>query len=162
MSSTVPASHVTDALSLEADGYVHLFKLLLYPTGIIAFTGGQGITWQGVEFEQVACKLSGLGSHASEQVSRPKLDIQNPDGAYSKVVSQGSLNGARIQRFRVLRSDALADNNIYVSNTWRIGRVTNLTRVRLSLELRELGDGPNYVVPALTFSAPEFPSVTLR
>ena len=157
-----PPNHVTNALSIEADAYVTLYKLQLVPSGLITITAAQQVTWQGVEYENVPCQMSAVASYANEQVSRPRLEVGNPDGAYSPLVAQGALEGALLTRYRVLRDDLLADRNIYISHMWKVARVANLTRNRVSLELRELGDGPNFVVPAQTFSPPIFPVVNLR
>lgn len=157
-----PPNHVTNALSIEADAYVTLFKIQLVPSGLVTITAAQQVTWQGLEYESVVCQMTSVASYATEQVSRPRLEIGNPDAAYSPLVSQGSLEGALVTRYRVLRDDLLADRNIYISHMWKVARVAALTKHRVSLELRELGDGPNFVVPAQTFSPPVFPVVSLR
>jgi phage-related protein len=157
-----PPSHIEDALQLEAAAYVHLFKLDLLPSGFIAFTRSQQLTWQGIEYEAIQCQISGLGSYATDQVSRPRLDVQNPDAAFSALVAQGGIEGARLTRYRVLRADAKANRNVYVAHSWRVSRIVMLTRIRIQAELRELGDGPNFVIPATTFSPPDFPVVSVR
>ena len=159
---TIPASHVDNALKIEADGFVHLFKVMLLPSGVVGITSGQGITWQGVEYESLQCKLSGLGSHATEQVSRPRFDVQNPEGAFSGLIAQGALEGSRLYRYRVLRADAEANNNVFQVQWWRIVRVARLNRETVSLELRESGDGPNFVLPANISPPPDVPTVSLR
>lgn len=159
---SIPSTHVADALKIEADGFVHLFKIMLVPSGVVGITAGQAITWQGVEYESLQCKLSGLGSHATEQVARPRFDVQNPEGVFSGLIAQGALEGARLYRYRVLRTDVEANNNIFQVQWWRIVRVARLNRIAASLELRESGDGPNFVVPANVFAPPDFPTVSLR
>lgn len=157
-----PANHVLDSLAIESDGYVTLFKVQLVPSGVLAITASQQVTWQGLEYESVPCQMTAVASYASEQVSRPRLEVGNPDGAYSPLVAQGALEGALLTRYRVLRDDLLENRNIYVSQMWKIVRVASLSKHRVSIELRELGDGPNFVVPAQTFSPPVFPVVSLR
>lgn len=157
-----PQSHVVDHLNIEGDGYHQLYKIQLVPSGLIAFTAGQEVTWQGIEYDQIMCQLSGTGSYATEQTARPRLEVQNPDAAYSALVAQNSLEGALVTRYRVLRDDLVNDRNVYVAHQWKIARVLMLTRLRLSVELRELGDGPNFVIPGQTFSPPKFPVVNLR
>jgi phage-related protein len=159
---SAPNNHVVDAMSIESDGYVSLFKVQLVPSGFIAFTNSQQVTWQSIEYDGVPCQISGIGSYASEQTSRPRMDVANPDGAYSILVAQGALEGAQLTRYRVLRDDLINDRNVFVKQSWKIVRIATLTKQRLSLELRELGDGPNFVVPAQTFSPPKFPVVSVR
>jgi phage-related protein len=151
------------AVELSAEGIVDLFKLTLRSGSGDIYVTAHGInTWQGNNYQSLACQLSGVASHASEQTSRPRMTVQNPDGAFTGVVAQGSLENARLTRYRMLRSHAEQDLPIYKSQTWRVARVASLTRFMFVLELRSLEDRANFIIPSVTFSPPNFPAVTLR
>lgn len=152
-----------NSVELSAEGIVHLFKLVLRQgTATIYFTPDEGRTWQGNYYEPVPCQLTGVGSYADEQSARPRFSAQNPDGAFTGVIAQGSLENAQITRYRLLRSHAEQNLNIAISQRWRVGRVTSLNRFMFTLELRDTADRANNVIPSRTFSPPDFPSVTLR
>jgi phage-related protein len=160
--STIPHSHIEDAQKLEADAYIELFKLRLFMEQVLYFKADKGGVWQDNTYEGVALSMTGMGAYADQQVARPKLTIQNPDAVYSTFINQGTLERAEVTRYRVKRTDYEADLPIFVSQVWYVGRVTMLTRLYFSVELRAIGDNPNFTIPSRTFSPPEFPSVSIR
>lgn len=157
------ASLRENSVELTGEGVCQLFRLMLRSgSGNIHFTADGTSTWQGMTFEAVACQLSGVASYADEQSARPRMTVQNPDGAFTGVVAQGALENAKLTRWRVLRRHAELDVNISTMQTWRVARVLSLNRFLFSVELRSMDDRANYTIPAQTFSAPDFPTVTLR
>lgn len=152
-----------NAVELTAEGIVHLYRLVLRQgNGILYFTPDSIRTWQGNDYDAVPCELSGVGVYADEKSARPRFTMQNPDGAFTGIISQGSLENARLTRFRLLRAHAEQDLDIAWAQTWRVARVSSLNKYMLSLELRDMADRANFVIPSRTFSPPEFPAVTLR
>ncbi len=157
------ASHRADAVQLTSEGYVHLYKLLLRQgTAIVCFSPDPVLYWQGNKYESIPCELTGVGSYADEQQARPKFNCHNPDGAFTGIIAQGALESARLTRYRLLRSHAEQNQNIFTSKTWRVARVTSLNKFAFSLELRDISDRANYVIPSETYSPPKYPSVSVR
>lgn len=163
MSGTLPTKHIIDAQKLdEAESYIELFFIQLREGQQFYLKNDNSGTWNGLTWEGLACKLTGTGSYADSQVARPKFQCQNPDALFSPFIAERALDGAFLTRYRVLLSDFVANNLIYVSQIWYVGRVSSLSRSAFILELRDFGDAPNQVIPALTFSPPKFASVSVR
>ncbi|HQT80195.1 MAG TPA: hypothetical protein PLD10_24410 [Rhodopila sp.] len=160
MTNSVPATHLTEALKLEAEGYVDLFKIVFYQSSTLYIKSDNTVSWNGQVWEGIALKLTGVASYGDTQVSRPKLQLQNPDAIWSPFVSEGVLEGAMVTRYRVLNSDLAANNPVYISQTWQVGRVMSCTRLYIIMELRSLIDAPNFLIPARLFAPPAFPTVS--
>lgn len=158
----IPANHITEAQKLTADAYVDLFEIRPTAGGVVRVKNMDPVTWQGNDYESMPLQLSGFGENAGEEVSRPTLTVVNPDGVFSGLVSQGYLNRATVKRFRLLKADLDVDANVYIEHTWVVGRIASLTNQSISMELRNLFDGPNFILPRRTFSPPDFPAVNLR
>lgn len=161
---TAPLSHIVEATKLTADAEVYLYRLDLRPSGSqsVYLKSDETVFWQGQIWEGLAIAMSGVGRYADEKFSRPRLVLQNPDGIFSKLISQGALDGADVVRFKVLKGDLDRDRGVYQMQSWWIARVVSLSRVSVQCELREQLDGPNFILPAHTYSPPEFPTVTIR
>lgn len=157
----IPDTHFADAFKLEAaSGYVDLFKLVLNDgvTTLHLKLNNDG-TWQGNDYEGTGIKLDGVSKYADDQTSRPSLIIFNPNGIFSYLVNQGVLEGATVTRYRVIRSDFEGDINVFRSQRWVVRRVASLKVGMLTLELRDLMDGQQFLVPGRMFMPPDFPSV---
>lgn len=159
---TIPASHIDEAQKLNAQGYAELYRMDFHGGSTVYLKTDHTEAWNGNVWEGVALKLTGAGQYGSDQVARPKLELQNPNGMFSPFVSEGVLDGALVTRFRVLYEDILANNPVYVSNVWQVTRVASLTKVSMALELRSFGDSPVFLIPSLTYSPPVFPVVSVR
>ena len=162
MTVSIPQVHATDAVSLTADGIVELFHIILYPgTTHLYLKDNDNVTWNGNVYEGIPIQLRGTGSSADATVVRPTLNIFNPNAMFSAQVASGTIEGAEVIRYRVLRSNLSASTPIFIQHSWRVIRVSQLTRYNISLELREDIDGPNFLTPARMYMPPEFPSVTI-
>lgn len=159
--AVVPNSHIVQALQLNADGYVYLFKITLNSGGTIYLVADQTVTWNGEIWQGVAIKQSGVGSYGDDQVSRPKLQVQNIDGAFTVFVSEGAFDLATVTRYRVLYQDILENNPVYLSQMWQVSRIASVTKTAIGLELQDMTDIPHFLIPARTFSPPDFPVVTI-
>ena len=159
---SIPASHIDDAQTLAADAYVELFQIDFYTGSTSCFKTDHSETWNGRLWEGIALKLSGTGVYGDGQVARPKLQVQNPDGALSPFVSEGAFDGAFVTRYRVLRPDMEQNLPIFVSQVWQVSRIISLTKVSLEVELRSFGDCPQFIIPTDTFSPPLYPVVSVR
>lgn len=157
--------HAGEALKLEADGYAHLFSLTLYPPGepavVMNYSPKNTVVWQGTTWEGFAIHLSEYTRNTTEEMSRPKLSLANPEGFFSRYVHRRWVDGAEVIRYRVLGQHLAADINSYVKNTWRVRRVVSLTPQLVVVELGEIVDGPSFLIPGRAFYPPEFPAVSL-
>jgi phage-related protein len=161
---TTPTSHLEEALKLEADGLVDLWKVTLVGTDtptILRFRNGPEVTWQGNLYESMACQLSGESEKASDERSRPTFSVMNPDNIFGPFADAGYLELAQVVRYRLLQQHLLANSNIFQQNTWIVGRVTSVSRQVISMELRRLTDQPQWHTPARSFMPPEYPFVVI-
>ena len=158
----VPVEHMEDAQKLEADAYIDLFQIVLSDrTSKLYLKMNHDVTWQGNTYEGTGIKIDGVATYASEEVSRPKLSIFNPEGVYSALVDDGLLDGAKVIRYRVLKEDVDNDRPIYRAQQWKISRVSDLRVGAIVFELRDLMDGQTFMVPYRMFIPPDFPTVSI-
>lgn len=159
---SVPASHLSEAQKLEAEGEVHLFEITMLSGEILRIKNNNTTEWQGNTYEGMPLEMDGLKSGASEEKSRPVLRVMNPDGIFKPFVAQGILEKATVVRRTVLTNHLAANNATHRARTWIISRVSSVTDQNLAVELRSPLDGPNAIVPRRTYSPPTFPVVTVR
>lgn len=160
--SPVPSTHVGDSKLLEADAYVDLFEIALAENaGTLYLKMNKTVEWQGNVYEGTGIQIEGVASFADDEVSRPKLSIWNPEGVFSYLVGQGTLEGAIVSRIRVLKFDI--DNNlpVYRRERWKLSRVMSLKKPAIVCELRDMMDGQNFLTPGRMFIPPEFKTVSL-
>ena len=157
----VPASHLADAQGISSDGYPKLFEIGLRAGGFIRIWDGPEITWDGKTWESSGVQLSGISKSSSDDINRPTLTLQNPDGAFSTLVDQGFLNHATVTRYMVKLEHLMAGVVAFQRHRWRIATVTGLNRVHITCELRSSLDGQHFVVPTDMYIPPEYPMVSL-
>lgn len=155
------AERIADAHLMEADGIVYLYKITLVSGPVIRVKADDTVSWNNNSWEGTAVQLDQRGVNSDGQKVRPKLTIANPVAAYSAQVAQHLLDNALVNEIQVLRSDIIAHNIIFTEQTWRIRKIISLTRVSLAVELRDIGDGQRYILPARSYTPPTFPSVSL-
>lgn len=160
MPISIPDSHKVENLKLEASPYVDLFEITLYNKTTLRLKAGEDIEWGGFLWEGYPINLSGYEID-SEKLSRPTLQVVNPEGIFSSLFINGDLEKSVIYRYRVLREDLDANRQIYQKLKWIIWQVKSITKDYVVMELRNPMDGNNFNVPARMFVQPEFPSVTL-
>jgi len=152
---------IAESLKLEANGIVDFFQIILSSGGTIFLTSDQTKTWNSEIWEGVLIKLSGIGQYGDDQVSRPKLQVQNPAGAYTKFMGEGAFELALIYRFRVDYSDYINNLPVYITQQWQVSRVATGTKLYINLELQDQTNIPNAIIPARTYSPPNFPVVSV-
>lgn len=157
----VPASHIEDAVKLEADAYVEPFEIILNTGAKLYLKRDKTTTWQGHTYEGHGIKIEGVGHYASEETARPKLSLMNPEGVYTYLVDQGLLEGGTVVRYRVLKEHIDADVPVYRRQQWKISRVASLTGKSIVLELRDMADGQLFLTPGGMFIPPLYPTVSL-
>lgn len=157
----VPASQIADAQQTQGDAIIKLFQVDFFGGSSVYLSADNTFTWNGLLWEGIGLQITGEASYGDDQVSRPKLSIQNPNGAFSLFMSQLAFDGAVITCFRILKSDLLDNNPVYTSQVWQVGRVLSGNRMVIVLELRSFADAPNYLIPAQTYAPPKYPTVSL-
>lgn len=160
MTMTVPEEHLEENLKLSADAYVDLFHIQLRDGSNLYLKVGDNVTWMGHDWQGIPINMTGVEVSGSEKISRPVLEVVNPDGVFSKFVIDGIMDKAYIYRYRVLRRDIDADRPVYQMLMWLIWQCTSITKNYMKFELRNPMDGNNFYVPARQYLPPEFPTVT--
>lgn len=167
---TVPVEHIDDALKLDADAYVNLFEIQLYPSGVMYMCPERDITWQGNDYKVWGMRLTGVSTNADDQTARPKLSLANftyddqgepVKGIFSSLNAQEAVEGATIIRRRVLKTNAENNVNVKQEQRWKVSRVASERPDLVVLELRNTLDGPRFTLPARKFNPPEFSQVKL-
>ncbi|KQS84246.1 hypothetical protein [Rhizobium sp. Leaf383] len=163
MTSSAPLSHKQEAQKLSADGLVELYTIRLKNLPVIfRFKNNDEVTWRGLKFEGMACKLTGDNRSADGEESRPVIQIMNPLGVFNSAAVKGQLDLASVTRQRV-RVDHIKNNvNISEQRMWYVGRIRELISGQsITFELRNMTEGANFQIPVRQFAPPEFPMVTL-
>lgn len=151
-----------DAQKLTGDGIVMLYQLTLKNGTIFRFKNNDTVTWQGSVWNGIPCQMTGEQRNADDEQSRPALSIANPEGIFSKAAFDGLLESGIVRRREILRKHLDANLDITVDRMWYVGRVPELVRGKaLTLELRNMTDGPNFKLPIRQYLPPEFPVVSL-
>lgn len=165
MRDDIPLSHTEDAQLLESAGFVSLLTIqLVAPPAsglILHFSATQEVTWQSMTFESVPFSLTGMGSNASGEVTRPKLSLPNAEGAFSSYAHDGWLNNAIVIRRLIRKADLDGDVNSFSQKKWRLAKVVSLTKRMINVELRGVFDGHNFKLPPRAYYPPEFPHVSI-
>lgn len=158
---TIPVSHIQEGQKLVADGRVTLYRIVLLSNETIYLKSENSVTWQGNLYEGLAISITGGERNVTGQSNRPTMTIVNPDGIFSPLVAQGLLDRATVTRYRVLHQHLLADLPLAQRQSWVVNRVASLNSQQVGLELRDLTDGPQFLVPAGQFIPPTYPLVSL-
>lgn len=158
----IDQSLLTDAEKLTADGLPELFEFRLRNGTIFRVKNNDTVIWQGKTWNGFPCKMSGISRSADEQENRPSFTLANPDSIFHKAAFAGLVDKAILKRYQLMRSHLDADLPIYVERMWWVSRVSQLIRNKLmSLELRDMTEGPNFQLPVRVFTPPEYPTVSL-
>lgn len=153
---------LNDALKLTADGEVMLYQLTLRNGTIFRFKNNDQVIWQNMIWNGIPCQMTGEQRSADDEESRPVLSIANPENIFARAAFDGLLENAILKRRQILRAHMLANLNITVDRMWYVSRVPELIRGKaISLELRNMTDGPNFKLPIRQYIPPTFPCVSL-
>lgn len=162
MTQELPQEHREENLKLSADPYVDLFHIQLRDGSNLYIKEGDPVHWNGNDWESLPISFTGYEVKSDGQVSRPKLQVVNPEGVFSRIVMDGTIDKATLFRYRVLRRDIDLDNPVYQLLQWTIWMCTGITKNYMTFECRNPMDGNNFYVPARQYLPPEFPTVTFR
>ncbi|MGH6971258.1 MAG: hypothetical protein ACREEQ_06570, partial [Caulobacteraceae bacterium] len=91
MSSNAPIEHVEDALTLNGDAYIDLFEVSLKstPPVTVRFWNGPTRTWQGNQYEGLACQMQGEARDSQGKAARPTLTVHNPTNIFGPYATLG-------------------------------------------------------------------------
>lgn len=166
--TVVPAGsdtdHIREAMSLSPDPYLDLFELSLpaVSEGTKVYLSPRGrVVWAGKTFEGISCELTGANSNTTGEAVRPKFQVLNLAGLFSLYVAQRKLDNATLRRYRVLSQHLLNDQDVSLQYYWKVGKILNLTRSSVTLELRAFFDGPKFLLPIRQYFPPDFTHVDL-
>jgi lambda family phage minor tail protein L len=164
IAARLPAAQIVEAQGSVGEAYVDLYEIHLIPTGVLYLKNDNEVTWRGNTYESFALRITGLETNTDGAESKPKMQIVNPAQLFSSFIINGSIDKATVIRKRILRPHMLKNANIYQQRTWFISRVASMTSNsnQVVFELRELSDGPNFLVPARMYMPPVFPVVSLE
>lgn len=158
----VPSSLLDTTQDLTPEPLVLLYRIVLSGGTTFRISPKNEETWQGNVYDPVPCIMTDMSIEADGRMNRPKFTFVNPAGMFTSSVATGAMDNAIITRYRILRSDLDANNNFALTEAFRVSRVMSLNKVQVILELRDVLDGHNFLLPARAFYPPEFPSVSLR
>lgn len=161
----IPVEHVKDSHKLIADGRIELFELTpAGGTGTLRFKPDNDATWLGNAYTGIPCALSGEKKSADSGVSMPKLTIGQQDvdlSMFKGLIYDETIDNAIIVRYTVLRDNLVNNRNIRELNIYRVKRVEEYGRSKISLQLATLSDSLGFSMPYRQFLPPGFPSVQM-
>lgn len=161
--STLPQSHIEDALKLQADGKVHLYELSPVTGGTIYFKQDNTLTWLGQEYEGLPCQITGE-EISTEKMPTPRMTIGMEDLdllPFKGLIHDGHLDGATLVRKIVLLDNLLNNRNIYERTTFRVKRPDSYSRTKISLVLATYSTANSQTIPFRQYIPPAFPWVDL-
>lgn len=163
--SALPQSHIEDAHKLIADGKVSLWQILPVSGGTIYLKGDIDYEYLGVKYEGIPIQISGEKMSADTSTPTPRLVIgqENLDLLpFKGLIHDGYLEGARIVRHKVLLTDMINQVNSKQTDYFRVKRVENYTRTKITLLLSTASGASNQSYPYRQYTPPAFPWVDLN
>lgn len=162
----IPAEHIADAHSLSADGEIELFELTPNDgSGVIRFKTDNTVTWLTHEYTGgLPLQMTGEKKTSDSGLSMPKLVIGQPDfsiAIFKPLIYDGFLDNAVILKYTVLRDNLINNRSIFEVRTYRVKRVEEYSRSKVSLQLATLSDSLGFSMPYRTYTPPAFPSVQM-
>lgn len=115
----------------------------------------------GVQYQFLPFEITNLSLTATGERSRPVLNMVNPDGAYSKYLRDGVLEGAVVEVLRVPTSMLKANLAVYRKLIFSVYHIKGYNNQSVALELRGGTDGAKARFPARSFYPPDFGVVSL-
>lgn len=161
----IPNSHVADALTLTgADGRIDFFELTpTGGTGTLYFKNDNDVTWMGNTYTGLPIGFTGEKDSVTASAS-PRMTIGQPNldlSMFKGLIRAGSLDDALIVRKTALLYDVIANNDIKISHTYRVGVVEAYGRSSISLQLRRFSGARRTTLPFRQYLPPAFPYVKI-
>lgn len=163
--SVIPIEHVKDSHLLIADGRVDLYELTPSgSTGVVRFKMDNTVSWRGREYTGVPLSLTGEKKTSEAGLVMPTLLIGNENtdlSIFKGLVYDGYLDNAIIVRQTVLLDNLVNNRLIRELQTYRVKRVNEYGRTRVSMQLATKSDSLGFQLPYRQYLAPAFPSVQM-
>jgi len=161
-----PVEHIRDSLVLTgADAEIDLYELTPSGgTGVVRFKSDNDQKWRGNTYTGMPLKLSGEKRTIDSGLSMPTMTIgdQSVDlSAFKPFVYDGNLDNAIIVRRHMLLDNVLNDRLIFEATTYRVKRVSEYGRSRITLVLATASDSLGFSLPYRQYLPPAFPSVQM-
>lgn len=161
----IPAEHVADSLKLNADGLVELFELVPSAgTGTVRFKADSDATWRGNVYTGIPLQLSGEKKSSDAGLSMPRLTIgkENVDlSAFKALAFDGYLDAAIVTKISILLDDMLNNRLIRQVQIYRVKRLEENSRSKLTMQLATLSDALGFQLPYRQYLPPAYPSVQM-
>lgn len=162
---SIPIEHVVDSQNLVADAELDFYELTpAGQTGVIRFKNDNPMTWKGNEYFGIPLVFSGEAFTADGNMIQPQLTIGQTDidlSVFKGLIYDGSLDGAKIERHRVLLTHALANQDIKMTRSYRVKRVDNYSAAQIVLALATFTVSGPSTMPFRQFIPPDFPFVRI-
>jgi phage-related protein len=161
--TNVPLEHHESATEIDADRIIELFEIRVHGSNeILYLKSGVSRTWQGNEYQEIPCALTGERVSADGEANRPTFSFYNKDNLFGPLIYQGYTEMATLTRRRILQSHLIDDVNLSVPSIFMLGRVISQNKQQVQIQCRTLSDTPNFKLSGLFFTAPEYPFVVYR
>lgn len=158
---TLPTDHIQESMKLTADAEIDLFELSPLSGGTLYFKSGPEMSWLGNLYEGLVCALSGE-EVSLEKMPTPRLVIgqENLDLLpFKGLVFDRHLDGATLVRRRVLLANIHANQNVKHTTVFRVKRVEEYSRTKISLQLATHSGAAKQTIPFRQYLPPDFPWV---
>lgn len=162
---SIPIEHITDTQQLSADAELDFYELTpAGQSGVIRFKNDNTMTWKGNEYFGIPVVLSGETFTSDGNMVQPQLVIGQTDidlSVFKGLIYDGSLDGAKIERHRVLLTHALANQDIKTTRSYRVKRVDSYNTFQIVLALATFTVSGPSTMPFRQFLPPDFPFVRI-
>ena len=161
----IPVEHIEDSYKLSADARLDLFEMTPSgSTGVLRFKADNSQTWRGNEYTGMPLALSGEKKTSDSGLTMPKLTIGDQSVnllMFKPMVYDGYLDNAVIVKQTVLLDNLLNNRLIRELTVYRVKRVEEYSRTRITMQLATLSDSLGFQMPYRQFLPPAFPSVQM-
>ena len=163
--TTIPTEHIVDSHKLNADGRIELFELTPSGgSGVVRFKADNTATWRGNEYTGLPLSLAGEKMSSDSGTSMPKLVVGNENVdllVFKPLVYDGYLDNAVVLKLTILLDNLINNRLIFESMTYRVKRVEEYGRRKVSMQLATLSDSMGFQLPYRQYLPPAFPSVQM-
>lgn len=163
--SQIPPEQVADSHKLIADARIDLYELTPSGgSGTVRFKNENTVTWRGNLYEGMPVALTGEKKTSDTGLTMPKMVIGQQDidiSAFKPLVFDGYLDNAIIVKMTILLDDLVNNRNIKQTSIYRVKRVEEYSRSKISMQLATLSDSLGFSMPYRQYLPPAFASVQM-
>jgi len=163
--TTIPIEQVQDAHLLQADGEVFLYELTpSIGSGTIRVKADNPVTYRGNLYEGLPLAFEGEIYNSDGTAVQPTLTFGDENinlMALKPLLFDGSMDGGYVARSRILLDDLLNNRLILARDEYRIQRVADYSRSKISFVLARQADSLSFSMPFRQYYSPDFPAVYL-